>query len=257
MTDTLGQLADVNLAAAWVGMGRSAGGAITEVGPLHLVATGIPMEFFNGAFLTAPVDDAEATIRSAVAFMAEQGVPWQLWVRAGLDDELLAAGRRAGLRDAPGPPVMVLDPIPLIPPIPPPLEVTLVSDEAGIEVHCDVAARGFEMPIEIMHRFVTAALLQDEHVGILVGSVGGEPVSTALVSVSGRTAGVYSVATPSEHRRRGYGAAMTWAAVAEGVRRGCDLAVLQSSAMGKPVYAAMGFTEIGQYLWLVSPPVDG
>jgi len=45
-------------------------------------------------------------------------------------------------------------------------------------------------------------------------------------------------------RRRGYGAAMTWAAIAEGVKRGCTAAALRATEMGESVYAAMGFVDV-------------
>ncbi len=73
------------------------------------------MAFFNGAFVTGRVADPGRVVADAVAFMAEREVPWLLWVREGIDDGLLAAGRRAGLRDAGGPPGMVLPSIPAQP----------------------------------------------------------------------------------------------------------------------------------------------
>jgi hypothetical protein len=48
-------------------------------------------------------------------------------------------------------------------------------------------------------------------------------------------------------RRRGYGEALTWAAVAGGQRAGCTIASLQASALGKPVYARMGFSDVLGY----------
>lgn len=253
MTEALWRLADANLATTWARVGRAGGVAVSQIGPLRLVATGIPLAFFNGAFLTAPTRDPEESIRSAVGFMAGHGVPWLLWVRPGLDDALLTAGRRAGLRDAGGPPAMVLEPIPPIPPPPTGLEITVVSDGTGVEAHCDVAARGFDLPVDIMRRLVNERTLSDPDFGAVLGMLDGEPVATAVVSVTGRTAGVYNVATPPEHRRRGFGAALTWAAIAEGVRRGCDHSVLQASAAGRPVYEAMGFGHLGDYAQLEGP----
>ena len=58
------------------------------------------------------------------------------------------------------------------------------------------------------------------------------------------------MATPPEFRRRGYGAAATWAAIEVGAQRGCDHAVLQASEMGAPVYRRMGFVDVGRYVQL-------
>jgi predicted acetyltransferase len=89
---------------------------------------------------------------------------------------------------------------------------------------------------------------------LVVGWIDATPVSCAMVVVTGATAGIYNVATPPEHRRRGYGAAVTWAAIEEGRRSGCDHAALQASELGAPVYRSMGFVDVGRYVQLEGPP---
>jgi predicted acetyltransferase len=64
---------------------------------------------------------------------------------------------------------------------------------------------------------------------------------------SGTTAGIYNVATLPSHRKRGYGEAMTWRAVAGGAAAGCDVAILQASQMGRPIYERMGFRLVAPY----------
>lgn len=254
MVDNLGALADANLAHTWAAIARLSGGPVDRFGSLQLAATGIPAAFFNGAYLAAPTDDPDGCIRHAIEFMAVAGVPWLLWIREGVDDALMAAGRRAGLRDVGGPPAMGLASIRSVPDPPAGLEVTAVTDAAGIDVHCELLSRAFGMPAAIAHRLVNEQTVTDPTVGVVIGHVGGVPVSTALVCVSGATAGVYNVATPPEHQREGYGAALTWAAIAEGQRRGCDHAILQASAAGRPVYEAMGFVHLGRCVQLEGPP---
>ncbi len=255
--DELGRLADANLALTWRTLGRTGRAAVAEQGPVCLVATGIPSAFFNGAYATAPTVDPDASVRGAIEFMHRNDVPWLLWVRAGVDDALIEAGRQAGLRHAGGPPCMGLFPIPPAPALPHGLEIETVTDLGGLVVHQDLGSRGSEMPLEIMQRLANENTLQEPDLAIVVGRVDGVPVSTAMVSVTGTTAGVYTVATPAEHRRHGYGEALTWAAVAEGVRRGCDHAILQASPAGRPVYAAMGFRHLGDYIQLEGPPPEG
>lgn len=252
----LGRLADENMAATWAVFG-AAEGAVGGSDRCPFVATGIPMAFFNGAFVAGPVDDAERTVADAIAFMAEQDVPWLLWVRSGVDDAVLDAGRRAGLTDAGGPPAMALPSLGSVPGVPDGLEITTVRDLADLAVFRDVAARGFEMPHEIGRIICPDALVDEPTMSMVLGWSEGAPVSCALVSITGATAGVYNVATPPEFRRRGYGAAVTWAVLAEGARRGCDHAILQASDMGAPVYAAMGFVEVGRYVQLEGPPIPG
>lgn len=250
--DELGRRADRNMAEVWA---KIAGPDGTErVGMLQLCATGLPAAFFNGAYLTARESDPEAAIARTIEFMAHHDVPWLLWVRSGVDDALLEAGRTAGLRDAGGPPAFGLAPIPDRPPGPDDLEIEVVGDAAGVEAHCDLASRSFGMPIELARVLVTEDTLADPALTVLIGRVAGEPVSTAIVGVTGRTAGVYSVGTPPEHQRRGYGEALTWAAIDAGVRQGADHSILQASPSGRPVYERMGYVHLGDYIQLEGPP---
>ncbi len=140
------------------------------------------------------------------------------------------------------------------PPAPDELDITIVSDTNELETFRDLTARGFDMPLEIVNRFVAEQLLDVSSITMVVGSVDATPVSCALVSVTGVTAGIYNVATPAEHRRRGYGAAVTWAAIDQGARQGCDHSILQASDMGAPIYRSMGFVDIGRYVQLEGPP---
>lgn len=252
----LARRADENLAATWGTLAASAGAAVATGDRCTLVATGIPAAFFNGAFVVGPVADPERMVADAIAFMDDHDVPWLLWVRRGVADDVLQAGRRAGLVDAGGPPCMILPSIPVAsdtPPAPEDLVVAVVDDPESLAVFRDLTVRGFGMPAEIVDRFMTDGVLDAPGIVSVVGSVDGTPVSCAVVSVTGSTAGVYNVGTPPEHRRRGYGAALTWAAIREGAGRGCDHSVLQASELGAPVYRAMGFVEVGDYVQLTPP----
>ena len=253
-TAEMGRLADVNLAATWASLGRSSDAAVGGSEVCTFVATGIPVAFFNGVYVTQPVADPEGVVRDAIEFMSEHSVPWLLWVREGVDEGLLDAGRRAGLRDTGGPPGMVLPSIPATFSAPDGFEITVVADAAGIETFVDVAARGFEMPVEVAERLVTSATIADPSMVAVVGSVDGVAVSVALASMTGPTIGIYNVATPAEHRRRGYGEAITWAAIAAGAELGGDHAALQASQLGAPVYRSMGFVDVGRYVQLEGPP---
>jgi N-acetylglutamate synthase len=251
--EELGRSADENLAGSWAALGRATG-ALGASDRCTFVATGIPAAFFNGAYAAGPVADPDHVVANAIEFMAERGVPWLLWVRTGVDEGLLAAGRRAGLTDAGGPPALALPVIPDIPPPPDGLELRLAHTPSDVDDFRDLTSRGFEMPTEIAATLIADSLLDDPAIAMVIGSVEGTPVSCALVSATGATAGIYNVATPPEHRRCGYGAAVTWAAIAEGAERGCDHSILQASEMGAPVYRAMGYVDIGNYVQLEGPP---
>jgi GNAT superfamily N-acetyltransferase len=110
-----------------------------------------------------------------------------------------------------------------------------------------VVALGFGMPIEIARALVSSNLLLDPESESFVGYVDDVPVATSTLILGGRVAGVFNVATHPEHRKRGYGEALTWRAIQRGAELGCDLAALQASDMGRPIYERMGFNLVSPY----------
>ncbi|HEY8869615.1 MAG TPA: GNAT family N-acetyltransferase [Candidatus Limnocylindrales bacterium] len=80
-----------------------------------------------------------------------------------------------------------------------------------------------------------------------MGFADGEPVVSGMGWRTGRTVGVYSIATINSARRRGYGAAMTARVVADGVVAGCTVAARQASEMGRPIYKRLGFRTVVRY----------
>jgi ribosomal protein S18 acetylase RimI-like enzyme len=250
----LATAADANLAAAWTALGRGMGADVVEVGASALVASGLPLAFFNGAFVGAPAEDPEHLVAEAIRFFAERGLPWLLWVREGVSPATLAAGRAAGLRDAGGPPAMGLEPIPAPPTPPNELIVEIATTDEGLRDHASMLRDGFGMPQEFVDRLIRPQLLDEASIAAFVGRVEGTPVSCSLLAISDSTAGIYNVATPATFRGNGYGEALTWAALAEGVNRGCTNSILQASDSGYPIYRRMGFVDLGRYVQLEGPP---
>lgn len=252
--DALATAADENLSAAWSSLGRHGERPVAEADGVSMVCTGLPIAFFNGAFLHAPPSDSRAAVAAVVSFFAGREVPYLLWAREPVGSAVLDAGRSAGLRDAGEVPVLGLPGIGDIPPPPAELELELVTTPQALADHHAVMAAGFGTPLAIAQHLVTPSILADPTVAALVGRVAGAPVTTALLAMSGDTAGIYNVATAPTHRGRGYGAAASWAAVAEGARRGCSHAALQASQAGYPIYKRMGFVDLGVYAQLEGPP---
>jgi N-acetylglutamate synthase len=78
-------------------------------------------------------------------------------------------------------------------------------------------------------------------------------VTTGLGLTIGDHVGVFSIATPPEQRRRGYGAAITARIVADGYTAGARWAWLQSSKDGYGLYEQLGFITIATWeCWIAS-----
>jgi ribosomal protein S18 acetylase RimI-like enzyme len=72
----------------------------------------------------------------------------------------------------------------------------------------------------------------------------GRPVACATLCTGGDAAGVYAVAVAEDARRRGYGRAISLAALQAGADRGHRFGVLQSSTPGFSVYRGIGLTLV-------------
>jgi GNAT superfamily N-acetyltransferase len=174
-------------------------------------------------------------------------------VEAGLDLEGSAPAMAADLDD-----------VPLAEPPPEGLELVPVTDEATLaEFLTIVEADWLEWagePSDIQRRTLEAFAreiplrLPHEPVPLRwVGRVDGRPVATSRVSIGGGAAGLYAILTLPSHRGRGFGRAMTLAALRAAAGLGYRIGVLQSSDLGYSVYQRLGFRQLFSYDIYVHP----
>jgi ribosomal protein S18 acetylase RimI-like enzyme len=123
----------------------------------------------------------------------------------------------------------------------------VVGDETGLAQHTSAAARGFDIPIAMLRDFVGRDLWLRSGCRVYVGICNGEPTTSAFAVRTGRTIGLYTIATIPGARRRGFGDAMTRRMVADGAAAGCNVAALQASEMGRPIYERIGFRIVIEY----------
>ena len=229
------------------------GAASQEFRGVTAVVTGLPVGLFNGCF--AVRDTNADALDDAIRWVATASVPYRVWVREGMGEELATVPPRHGLarleRLFPG---MVLRPIPAAPSPPPGVAVHRVVDTPGLAEYRGVLVAGGAAP-QFVARLLPQSLLGDPDITLFTATLDGRPAGTALTIKTGSTVGVYNVATLPWARRRGVGTAATRAVVDDGRLRGCELAVLQSSAMGQGIYEAIGFRTAVRYLEFVHPAV--
>lgn len=228
-----------------------------------LIHSGAAIRLFNQVILESEAPDPVA-ISDAVAVMRERGAHFVVNLRRGTDDRSIPLVASLGLELAspdPWMPGMAMHPIPSQPPVGGDspggtgqgLRIEAVDDQDGLEVHVRVLAEGFEMPLEVIRPVLGPAILERPDVTFYVGLEDGRPVTSGMSVRTGRTVGVYSIATLPDARRRGHGAAMTARVVQDGVRAGCEVAALQASDMGAPIYQRMGFRTVVEYSGYIDP----
>lgn len=240
--------ADRNMLELWTGLCACAGGAREDGDGLRMLASGIPAGMFNPAFVTGSIGDHAAAISTVRAFAEERGVPFAIYFRDATAPGFADACTAAGLVEHWRPPLMVLDPIPPSDPGPPEGLTIEVVAEANYDDYLAALCAGFGIPAEVVAPVLHGEMLAiDGFTGLLGRTPDGTPVAASGVFVHGTTAGVYNVATHPEHRRRGYGEALTAAAARLGADAGCTHSILQASEAGEPVYRRMGYATPDRY----------
>jgi N-acetylglutamate synthase len=219
------------------GWARSNGAGVAAV-------TGVALPTLNGVWVQKVDADAD-DISDLLGQVAATGLPHCLQFRPGSDTHLVSLAASRGMAHLEDIPLMVSED-------PGQLNAAqtvdglmireLLPDEAPL--HARVAAAGFGVPSEMFLQLMTPAVLATTGVRCYLGVAGGQPVTTGLGVKLGSNVGIFNIATPPEHCRRGYGAAVTARAVADGLAAGAEWSWLQSSAEGYKVYERLGFRTI-------------
>jgi ribosomal protein S18 acetylase RimI-like enzyme len=229
-------------------------GEVREIDGLLVKFTGVPVGDQNAAFVTRPLRNPDAAIRQAVAYFDERRMPYGIVMRDGLDPASERVCSDIGLALVHTLPGMALEPVPRVIPEPPPgLAIRTVRTAAEHDVHVETDAAGFEVSLDHARRLFPASLYEGADAVEFTGFIGGVPVAVSTLVTTGLTAGVYGVATIPAYRRRGFGEAMTWQAIREGSTRGCRMANLTASDMGRSVYERMGFRVVAPFLIFARP----
>ncbi len=228
----------------WVRRERGAVGAVS----------GAALATLNGVWAER-VDVDEEAVFDLLDEVAKSGLPFCLQLRPGTPDRLAARAARRFMLKSVQVPLMALESATELGTAPPPerLRIRQITPEE-VAIHVTTAARGFGVPEEPFFRLVTPAVLRRSGTRCYVGEIDGDAATTALGVTLDGFVGVFSVATPPEHRGRGFGAAITARVVADGFADGARWSWLQASPAGYGIYARLGFVALERWDCWVSPP---
>jgi GNAT superfamily N-acetyltransferase len=241
---------DLNWRASSRAFGLARSTVIRDDDELFWYVTGLPTAAFNSVmYANLAPERIDAAIAELRALRVTHGVPigWLVGPTSRPTD-LGAQLQARGLRHTVDltPMTIPLATLPAVEPVPG-LSVERVEDQGTYEAWIDAERRGFasdddaeaglpalRLEMGIGHRFPLHHFL---------GRLNGAPVATASLLPAGGIAGIYDVSTVPTARRRGIGTAMTVTALQEARALGYEIAFLQPSAMGRPLYERLGFRQ--------------
>jgi ribosomal protein S18 acetylase RimI-like enzyme len=239
--------------------GAVPGAEVRRVAGATVADSGLPHDTFN-VVGGAPwaLDEVDAGVRGVLADVAGRGRPFSWWVPddgRGVSEALTAAGRPASERE-----VAMVARAADVPEVQPPdgLRLEVVSSARGVADYAHLIASLFQPyaePVATFYALAADALLRrSSRSRIVLATAGAMPLAGAEIHHDGATAGLYGVVTAPIARGRGFGTAVSAAAVAlAGSLGAADQVVLQASADGERLYRRLGFRDVGRY---AEHPID-
>ena len=233
------------LARSWQHLADALPGAwVVREGGAVACVTGVGVPWLNGVW-PEHADADPGAVAGLLDRVQATGLPHCLQLRPGASPALAGLAAARAMTPDEEIPLMVMED---------PAAVTGARPLAGlvlrelspeqVDLHVSVVAAGFEAPEEPFAQLVTGDVLRLPGVRCYLGEAGGQAVTTGVGVTLGDFTGVFNIATPPAHRRRGYGAAVTARAVADGLAAGAKWAWLQSSPLGYATYTRLGFETV-------------
>src|SRR5262245_5093142 len=218
----------------------------------HMVRDGVayrrqdfPDPGFNFAAVLGPAPPLDRIVEVAEDFFAGLGGAYGILVEGDAGHPLESELRAAGWRIAEDEPALVLARMRAPPPAPAGLEIRRLADPAAHAALFEMIAAAFAVPVEtVAPMWPPPSVLDDPDIALFTGHSDGKPVCSAMFIHIDGIATIHGVATLPAYRRRGFAQAVTWAAIQEGVRRGCTMAALRAMGVSEAMYQRMGFQTV-------------
>jgi Acetyltransferase (GNAT) domain len=231
--------------AAFVAATTGRLGRVDRIPGGTVVSSAIPLAngYLNAAFRIDDNGSADGFLAAARQWFADIGTPYVVWIDADDDEALHAARGVGGVPDIEDTPAMVVAaPVTEAPGF----EVRVVRDGGDRETFGRLCEAGYGItglaPMLDSQRCYDAP-----GTTWAIASADGADLSVGCGHFDGTTGGIYYVATPEEHRRRGGAAQVTAWLTNRMLEDGASQVTLQASAAGVPVYRRLGFVTPGAF----------
>ena len=233
--------------------GARPSGETRELEGVAVTSSGVQYSMFNSAVLTAPVAtprELARRIETADGFFAARGLAWSLWVCEGWLERkvrgvLADIAYRGGLHEVAELPGMEAEA--LAPPVRalPALEYRRVSDAATRAEFSYLMTITFGLPQPVARDIYESEGTWSRGLTGWLGYYGNVAVTSAATVATDGAVGVYAVASPPAHRRKGFAEAVVRHALAE-AGSGAP-SVLESSEAGLLLYRRLGYRTVTRY----------
>ena len=224
----------------------AAGYAVRLTPDAALVVSGEAVADLNYAVIAAG-PAPEERLREFSQAVGARGVPIVLIVSAEVAEPLAPLAGEAGFRHVGSMPLMTCRATPATPPRGP-IQVTRVAGTDDLRQANALVSRAFALPEDAVQRAFGPPLLASPGVDVFLAQQGPTPVSSVQTTRFGGAVGVWAMATPPEHQRKGAGRALLEHVMRYHREREATLFYLCATEAGYPLYERLGFRTAAEGL---------